>query len=202
MSARDGVLARVRRAARHEVSHPGAFEPARMDSGWERFASTLQAVGGEPVGPVQSGDLSWALSELCADAGRVVMGPGVAQSLGPGPWEELPEGVSPQSLADVAVALLRGSIGVAENGAVALDGRHAPVRALPYLCERLILLLETSEIVPDMHQAIARMPPDATRFHHFYWISGPSKTADIEQTLVLGAHGPRSLAVVGIRDLQ
>ena len=129
MSARDGVLARVRGALRHEVAHPGAFEPARMDSGWERFASTLTSVGGEPVGPVESADLRWALSELCADAGRVVTGPGVTESLGPGPWEELPEGVSPQSLADVAVALLRGSIGVAENGAVALDGRHAPVRA-------------------------------------------------------------------------
>ena len=65
MSARDGVLARVRGALRHEVPHPGAFEPARMDSGWGRFASTLVSVGGEPVGPVESSDLSWATTPFC-----------------------------------------------------------------------------------------------------------------------------------------
>ena len=202
MSARDSVLARVRTAVRHEEPHPGAFEPAPTATGWECFAATLREVGGEPVGPVEPSDLTWTLAELCANVGRVVTGPGVMESLGSGPWEQVSEDISPQSLADVAVAVLRGSIGVAENGAVALEGRHAPVRALPYLCERLILLLETSAIVPDMHAAVSRMPPDATRFHHFSWISGPSKTADIEQTLVLGAHAARSLAVVGIRDLQ
>ena len=202
MSARDSVLTRIRAAVRHEEPHPGSFQPAPAAAGWDHFGDALRSVGGEPIGPVRSEDLGRTLSELCADSGRVLTGPGLAEWLGPGCWEEGVEGVSPQSLADVAVAILRGSIGVAENGAVALEGRHAPTRALPFLCERLILLLETSAIVPDMHTATSRMPPDATRFHHFTWISGPSKTADIEQTLVLGAHAARSLAVVGIGDLQ
>ena len=124
----------------------------------------------------------------------------MTELVGEGAWESVPEGVSPRSLADVEIAILRGSIGVAENGAVALEGKHARVRALPFLCARLVLLLEVAAIVPDMHRAISRMPEDATRFHHFTWISGPSKTADIEQTLVLGAHAARSLVVVGIRD--
>ena len=53
------------------------------------------------------------------------------------------------------------------------------------------------ERVEDLHAAFAALPPDALAGHHLTWISGPSKTADIEQTLVLGAHGPRALAVLG-----
>ncbi len=206
MSARDSVLQRVRTAMRHEPRHPGPFQPVAGASSWERFAQTLRSVGGEPIGPVEPEDVARTLGDLCASAGRVVIGPGVAESLGVSAWEELPEGVSPPSLADVAVAILHGSIGVAEDAAVALEGKHAPVRALAFLCERLVLLLELRAIVPDLHAAVSRMPADALRFHHFTWISGPSKTADIEQTLVLGAHAARTLAVVGIRspgqDLQ
>ena len=88
---------------------------------------------------------------------------------------------------------------MAENAAVAVEGKYVRVRALPFLCEELVLLLDLGAIVSNMHEAVSRMPADATRFHHFTWISGPSKTADIEQTVVLGAHGPRSLVVVGIR---
>ena len=197
MSARERVLARLRCAVRHERPPPGSFVPAIADSSWEAFAEMLRSVGGEPVGPVEPDALERTLADLCTDAGsgRVVAGPGVD-----GAWEQVSDEVAPVSLADVDVAILRGSIGVAENAAVALDGRHAPVRALPFLCERLVLLLEVRAIVPDMHAAIARMPVDATQFHHFTWISGPSKTADIEQTLVLGAHAARSLAVVGVRS--
>jgi L-lactate utilization protein LutC len=42
------------------------------------------------------------------------------------------------------------------------------------------------------------MPADALAHHHFTWVSGPSKTADIESTLVIGAHGPRALAAVAV----
>jgi L-lactate dehydrogenase complex protein LldG len=103
---------------------------------------------------------------------------------------------APATFSDVAVAVLFGSLAVAENGAVALSGAHARVRALPFLCERLVLLVEAGSVVPDMHAAVERLPDDATAHHHYTWISGPSKTADIEQALVLGAHGPRACTVV------
>jgi L-lactate dehydrogenase complex protein LldG len=130
-------------------------------------------------------------------AGRIIAEPSCG--LEEGPWEELSPEVSPRTLADVDIAVLPGSIGVAENAAVAIEGKRAPVRALAFLCQQLVLILDLDAIVPDMHEAILRMPPDATRFHHFTWVSGPSKTADIEQVLVLGAHGPRALVVVGRR---
>lgn len=145
--------------------------------------------------------LGFELSRLCrswAPEGRVVAAGPALDALGPGPWHAARDGAAPATFSDVAVAVLFGSVAVAENGAVALCGAHARARSLPFLCERLVLLVETGSVVADMHAAIERLPADATAHHHYTWISGPSKTADIEQALVLGAHGPRACTVVAV----
>jgi L-lactate dehydrogenase complex protein LldG len=108
-------------------------------------------------------------------------------------------GADPHSFADVAVAILVGATPVAENGAIALAGSEARPRALHVLCERLIVLVDPDEVVPEMHAAFARIPDGALAHHHYTWVSGPSKTADIESVLVIGAHGPRALAAVAVR---
>ena len=117
---------------------------------------------------------------------------------GGGPWAPVPASSEPHALADVAVAILCGALAVAENGAVGLAGREARPRALPVICERLVLLIDTRRIVPEMHAALAGLPEGALAQHHFTFVAGPSKTADIEGVLVLGAHGPRELAVFAI----
>jgi L-lactate dehydrogenase complex protein LldG len=88
---------------------------------------------------------------------------------------------------------------VAENGAVAALGHDTPHRSLLFLAERLVLLLDASRIVADLHAGFRVLPAEALRAHHLTWIAGPSKSADIEQTLVQGAHGPRELAVFAYR---
>ena len=99
----------------------------------------------------------------------------------------------PRSLAGTDVAIVRGAFGVAENGAVWIPRtfRH---KALLFIPEALVILLDRTQIVCTMHEAYAREDFDTYDFGSF--IAGPSKTADIEQALVIGAHGPRDVSVI------
>jgi L-lactate dehydrogenase complex protein LldG len=99
-----------------------------------------------------------------------------------------------QQCADVDLTIVRGELGVAENGAVWVNADPLRHRALLFLPGNLILVVEGRNIVPDMESAYARI--DFTRLRSGYFISGPSKTADIEQCLVIGAHGAKSLLVL------
>jgi L-lactate dehydrogenase complex protein LldG len=96
------------------------------------------------------------------------------------------------SLAEVEVLEIDGEIGVAENGAIWLSEDALPHRVAPFICQHLVI--NVSEIVPTMHAAYARLGEVKSGFGLF--LAGPSKTADIEQSLVIGAHGARSLTVV------
>ena len=90
--------------------------------------------------------------------------------------------------------ILRGSFGVAENGAIWLPGSAMLHRALPIITQHLCLILNKKNIVPNMHHAYSittNQPLD----DYGIFIAGPSKTADIEQSLVIGAHGARSMTV-------
>lgn len=203
MSARERILARVRAASRHSAPAPSRFAPRARSADFAAFAQLLVAAGGEAHGPFAQGELSERVADLCREwsaGGRVLASPAAFGLLGDGPWLPVPGAADPHEFADVSVAILCGAIGVAENGAVGLDGREALPRALPVLCERLILLLDTSRLVPDMNAALSDLPDGALSHHHFTFVAGPSKTADIEGELVLGAHGPRALAVFGIES--
>jgi L-lactate dehydrogenase complex protein LldG len=87
-------------------------------------------------------------------------------------------------------------LGIAESGAVWLGESAVSVRAGLFLTQHLVLVLARQELVPHLHQAYERLGAEAGRTGYGCFLCGPSKTADIEQALVVGAHGPRSLAVV------
>ena len=105
----------------------------------------------------------------------------------------------PHDLADLDLVVAWTKLAVAENGAVWLDDRELRQRVIYFITQHMILLVRASEIVHNMHQAYDRVSIDGGHFGLF--LSGPSKTADIEQSLVLGAHGSRTLKVLIARDL-
>jgi len=199
MSDRAGILASVRASAHATSPAPESYSPPNTEADWDVFASVLGEVGGQAHGPIPAWELGARVASLCREralGGRFVAEPSAAHRLGRGPWETPGNGVAPHSFEDVAVALVLGHAGVAESGAVAVLGGDAPDRALPFLCQHLILLLPAERIAADLHGGFALLPASAWSEHHLTWISGPSKTADIEQTLVFGAHGPLTLDVV------
>lgn len=92
------------------------------------------------------------------------------------------------------LAVLPAKVGVAENAAVWLTEEDMGERVIPFIAEHLILLLDRKNIVSNMHEAYQRIEIDDSGFGLF--IAGPSKTADIEQSLVIGAQGPRTWLVL------
>ncbi|MEO8404163.1 MAG: LUD domain-containing protein [Chitinophagaceae bacterium] len=96
-------------------------------------------------------------------------------------------------LAAVDTFFTKGIIGVAENGSVWVAESNMLNRLLPFICQHLVLLVEKKNIVATMHHAYQQVDTFSEGFGAF--IAGPSKTADIEQSLVIGAHGARSLVV-------
>jgi len=101
--------------------------------------------------------------------------------------------ISPHALSDVGYAIIDTRLAVAENGAVWVTEKSLSDRVLPFICQHLAVVLNAGDIVPNMHAAYEVI--DADDYCYGTFIAGPSKTADIEQSLVLGAHGPKSMTV-------
>ena len=96
-------------------------------------------------------------------------------------------------LEKVERAYIRGTVAVAENGAVWVYESQMKNRLLPFICQHLVLVVDKKDIVSTLHDAYDTIKVGTEGFGVF--IAGPSKTADIEQSLVIGAHGARSTTV-------
>ena len=97
------------------------------------------------------------------------------------------------SLEDVDLAIIPAHFGVAENGAMWVSDSLIKYRVLPFITQQLAVVVNKKDIVYNMHQAYERIAE--TNYEFGVFIAGPSKTADIEQSLVLGAHGPKGMTI-------
>jgi L-lactate dehydrogenase complex protein LldG len=113
---------------------------------------------------------------------------------------EIPSTLNGNDLRDVAsldtldVVIIAAEVAVADTGAMWISDKTIPSRVLPFITKELVILVEKKVLVGDMHEAYAMINPGESGYGVF--ISGPSKTADIEQALVVGAHGPLGLTVI------
>lgn len=155
------------------------------------FEETLRFVGGEPHrvdSPEQVREILEGL-EVFRDARRIAstFPEAVAATV------DLTAVADPHDLASLDWTIVKGEFGVAENGSIWIDGATLPHRVMIFIAQYLAIAVSRRQILQHMHDAYARIGKPAPGFGIF--VSGPSKTADIEQSLVLGAHGCRKLQV-------
>ena len=103
----------------------------------------------------------------------------------------------PIEISSVKRFVVKGDIGVAESGAIWVSEESMKVRLLPFVCEQLYIVLYENDLVFDLEEAYERI--GILKDGYGVFIAGPSKTADIEQSLVIGAHGPMGLTVLFIK---
>ena len=108
-------------------------------------------------------------------------------------FESISAAADPHSYENIELAIIKSHFSVAENGAVWLTEEVMGQRIIPYICQHLAVIVNAENIVPSLHEAYEKIGAGEYGFGAF--IGGPSKTADIEQALVLGAHGPLTMTV-------
>ncbi len=148
-----------------------------------KFTSTLESIGGKVYELQEMQQLEAEINEEMKQGHLVINGlTGTFNSMQPA-----------TDMEPIHKACIKASIGVAENGAVWINELQMINRLLPFVCQHLVVVLEKDKIVSTMHQAYRQVNTFEEGFGVF--IAGPSKTADIEQSLVIGAHGARSMTV-------
>lgn len=191
MSSRDNILDAVAKNQPLISALPviDFYETSEADIS-ETFINTLTSIGGNVVRIKNIEDIQHYITANFKKQSRVVTTiPALKDTV------ELISSVSvtPHSFYDLELAIIEACFGVAENGAIWVTEERLIYRALPFICQHLAILLPANNLVTNMHYAYEKIGADNYGFGTF--IAGPSKTADIEQSLVLGAHGSRSMTI-------
>lgn len=200
VSSRDEILRRLRTALPESSTLPelpasGPWQT--FDDPLQRFIDQVAAVGGTCVRVADATEAEQTLQQIDAWTSADVRCSCVA-GIGDSTFD-VNAVDDPHQLQNVDYAVLPGHFGVAENGAIWVTDAEVPHRVLYFLPQHLSIVIPASQIVHNMHEAYARITPQPHAYSGF--ISGPSKTADIEQSLVIGAHGARSLTVLAVDQL-
>ncbi|MBO7577937.1 MAG: LUD domain-containing protein [Prevotella sp.] len=191
MSTKEEILSKYRKNIHQQFDMPdltdirGITYPDPL----AQFISMTQSVGGKVVELEAGKDINELIKELYPDAKEIASNlPEITIAT------RNPDTIgSAQALNGTDVGIIRGMFGVAENACVWIPQQMVE-KAVCFISENLVILLKKSEIVNNMHEAYKRI--EFNDYGYGTFISGPSKTADIAQVLVMGAQAARSATVV------
>ena len=191
MTSKERILNKCAKAA------DGAFAMPELDDiaavvypdPLKQFCATSEAVGGKVVELAGNQDVNELVRSLFPEAGRIASNLAEISIADTNP--DLVENACELNGTDLGI--IRGEFGVAENGCIWIP-QTMKQRAVCFISENLVILLPRQNIVNNMHEAYKRISFNDYGYGTF--ISGPSKTADIAQVLVMGAQAARSVTVI------
>lgn len=200
MSSRESILKALRDNTRETYDMPDLshLKPITYDDPVAEFKTKAVNVAGAKLIEVEKGeDLNALIRSSVVDsfsADTIIASniPGIDAQLNPDTVEEARE------LERVDLGIVRGEIGVAENACIWIP-QNMKERAVCFASEYLVIILNKADIVNNMHEAYARINVSENYFRQYKFgtfISGPSKTADIESALVYGAQAARGVTII------
>jgi len=191
MNGKEEILNSIRQRSVEKIEMPDLSKfGSSLNDNEEKFIHVSQLVGGKVILLNKDNkSLQAIIRELYPEVTTIVSNLYIEDLTTTSPNEY----TDPHQLNNTDIAIIEGQFGVAENGAIWITN-NMKHRAIYFIAENLIILLNRNSLVSTMHEAYNLIEEEDYAFGVF--ISGPSKTADIEQALVIGAHGARSVTVL------
>jgi len=191
MSSKESILAAIKQNTLQKFDYPNwKVNAIQYPDLVKQFISISAAVGGEAVELPEGMDVNEYILKRYPNMNAIAsnMPEITCATLNPDDVEVA------QDLNGTDLAVVKGEIGVAENGCVWIP-QTVKHKIIYFIAERLVILLEKKNLVNNMAEAYAKIEK-MPKYNFATFISGPSKTADIEQTLVKGAHGAMEALVI------
>ena len=193
MSNKDDILKRYRANVREKYDMPDLsdIKSITYPNPLVQFVKMTEMVGGQVIEVDPGRDVNVLIRELFPEAKEIASNlPEITIAT------RNPDTVGrARDLNGTDVGIIRGKFGVAENACIWIP-QTMKEKAVCFISENLIILLPKSQIVNNMHEAYKRIEFDKEYDGYGTFISGPSKTADIAQVLVMGAQAARSATVL------
>ena len=195
MSSKEDILKKYRSNIREQYDMPDLsdIQAVTYPDPLLQFINMTKSVGGNAIEVEEWCDVNKLIRELFPDAVEIASNLPEITIATRNPDEV--DGASDLNGTDVGI--IRGEFGVAENACVWIP-QQMKEKAVCFISENLVILLSKSQIVNNMHEAYRRIKFNDYGYGTF--ISGPSKTADIAQVLVMGAQAARSATVLLIDE--